>query len=150
MYTKDEREAMRQLLRDWGNTVALIKLREKELEDMRERAEPTIASPQLTGMPGGHTISDPTFRGVLVLEWFSHLYQKRFTEIQREIEEAQRTENVVSAVIGRLPIEQRIVLHKIYREKKTYAEAAEEIGYDERTAQRREESAILTLLGMIR
>ena len=148
MSTAADRNRMRQLLSDWGDTERLIRLREDELKRMREEAEPSLSSPQLTGMPNGNTLSDPTYRCVEEREWFNRKYKERFEQIQREIDYASERERAVNIALRLLPVYQQQVIGMVYRMHMTYGQVGKELHCDERTAHRYEEAAVETLLSI--
>lgn len=146
-----ERNNIRKLLWQWGNTIDKIKRLEKERMFYIGQADDrriTLRSPSLTGMPRSGKNSD--LSDVIVgVQREQEMYEQQAERINAEIADALRLRNCMQQCIDRLtPVQEKIIAYR-YADGHSWRYIAMKLNYDEASARRIENQALDAIMDMI-
>lgn len=127
-----ERNNIRKLLWQWGNTIDKIKRLEKERMFYIGQADDrriTLRSPSLTGMPRSGKNSD--LSDVIVgVQREQEMYERQAERINAEIADALRLRNCMQQCIDQLtPVQEKIIAYR-YADGHSWRYIAMKLSYD--------------------
>ena len=146
-----ERNNIRKLLWQWGNTIDKIKQLEKERMFYIGQADDrriTLRSPSLTGMPRSGKNSD--LSDVIVgVQREQEMYKRQAERINTEIADALRLRNCMQECIDRLsPLQEKIIGYR-YSDGHNWQYIAMKTNYDEASVRRIDTQAVDAIMEMI-
>lgn len=111
------RAAVRRLLKRWGSATQTCRHKQEEIARLNGLIAGTydLHAQQLTGMPHGSGVSDPTAFTAAKADRMREAYQRRITDIVDDIAELMDFCTAIDQLLDDLPADQRRIIDLRYR-----------------------------------
>lgn len=145
-----EREQMRMLLGRWGSTIKACADQQEIIDDWLNRTknaqESALRAQEITCMPHGSGVGDPTGEAVITLEQIEACFAEAANKAKEDILERMRFKRAMDEAIEQLDIRQQDVIYRRYWNNQPIGEIANEKKYSQSSIEKIEIKAVDELI----